>query len=139
MLKVAIDGKELVFGDNGVVLIILGHANAIYNAFELSIDEEEEAGVEGGVLEHTRAVVDFDLTVVVHIGHTSSDGKVLGNVAVIDLNLRGILNVEHSALVSVVPLECAIVKVSGNSLVVGKNHRASAHRVVLRELAIGHP
>ena len=74
--------QELVFGNQGILLVVSSDGNVVDLTLILRIDKEEEAGVEGGVLEHTAALINLDLPIIVHVGDTASHCEILCDVTV---------------------------------------------------------
>lgn len=121
-----------------MILIVGSNIDGINYALKLSVNEEEEAGVDGWVIESLAAWIHEDAPIVVNIGHSASHCIVIIKSAVLYLDQGGVLNVKHSPLISVVASHRAVSELGCHFLIVSEYYWASAYREVLLKDGIGH-
>lgn len=134
-----VDLEEPILRDEGVKLIILGDHYVVYHALELSVDQEQEAGVESGVPIHTTPLIYFNLTIIVNVSDSTSDSIVLRYRAIRHLHLGRVLHIEGAPLIRIVSDKIAIFEQCVHSLIVSEYNRSPPSRVILNKFAITRP
>jgi len=130
--------KEIVLLNYRVQLIVLGDSDVVNQAFKLGVDEEQEAGVKSWILEYSGAIIELNLSIVVDIGHSSSNGKVLCNCAVRQFDHAWVLHIESAALISIILNEGAILERGLNRLIIGKHDWSTTDWEILQKETIFH-
>lgn len=128
--------KEVVFFNECIQLIILCDIDIVNHALKLSVNQKEETRIECCIFKNKTSFVYFYLSVVVDIGNTSSNGKIFCNKAIRHLNLRRILNIEYTSLVSIISDKITILKQSIDRLIISKYNWSSSGWIIFNEFAI---
>ena len=134
-----VDLEEPILRDESVELVILGDHYVVYHALELSVDQEQEAGVKSGVSVYTTTLIYFNLTIIVNISDSTSDSIILRYRAIRHLHLGRVLHIECAPLIRIVSNKITIFEQCVHSLIVSEYYRSPASRVILNKFAITRP
>ena len=112
--------EETLLWNKSILLIILEDRELIESWEHLRIYGEQDARVKCLILRNDWLPWNFNGSIVVNIGNSTENSKILRNSWALNLNHTLIGRVEYSSLLGIVSCKDAIWEHSLSSLIVGK-------------------